>query len=114
MRGTRWLLLVAIAVLMGGIVFQYRTQQQVLRRQAPPKPEALPLDLNSTAEEWHWEQTENKQPFRKTVEITAKNFKQVKESSRVDLERVELRLYHKDDSAFDLVKSAAASFYSTE
>ena len=114
MRGTRWLLLVAIAVIIGGIAAKYQAQRKALRQQAPPRPEALPLDLNSSAEEWHWEQTENKQPFRKTVEITARNFKQAKESSRVDLEQVELRLFHKDDAAYDLIKSAAAAFFANE
>lgn len=114
MRGTRWLLLVAIAAIVGGIAVTYRAQRSALEKQAPAKPKALPADLNSSAEHWHWEQTESKEPFRKTRVIDARNFRQVKDTSRVELEGVEVRAFHKDGDVYDLVKSAAASFQATE
>ena len=114
MRGTRWLLLVAIAAIVGGIAVTYRTQKKALTRGALPRPKELSPELNSSAEKWHWERTEDKQPFRKTVEIDARGCKQIKESSQVELEGVELRLYHKDDLAFDLITSAQASFLASE
>ena len=40
MRGMRWLLLVAIAAILGGVVYQYRAQKEILARNAPPTPAA--------------------------------------------------------------------------
>jgi lipopolysaccharide export system protein LptA len=114
MRGTRWLLLVAIVLIVGGIAATYRAQRKALRHSAPGKPESLSTDLNSSAKNWHWVQTDLKPPFRKIVEMEAENFAQLKGVDRVDLQRVQLKIYHKDDEAFDLVKSAAASFFRQE
>ena len=38
MRGTRWLLLVAIAVILTGIAITYRAQKKVIEAGAPPTP----------------------------------------------------------------------------
>ncbi len=111
MRGARWLLLVAMAVIIGAVGLTYRAQKRILRDQAPSPPAALPLELNSSAVNWHWRETNQN---RSTVEIWAKDFKQVKDSSRVDLTQVELRLYKKDGDSFDLIKSAAAAFFAGE
>ena len=107
MRGTRWLLLLAIAAVLGGVAVTYKAQRKALQKEAPPQPAALSLDLNSSAENWHWTQTEGN---RTAVEITAKDFRQIKEDSRVELRQVELKSFHKDGDAYDLVRSAAATF----
>lgn len=111
MRGTRWLLVLAILAILGGVSATYRLQKRVLQSQAPAKPAALPLELNSAAEDWRWQQTSG---GRTVVEITARNVRQVKETSQVELEKVELRLYHQDGTVFDLVKSAQAQFSQSE
>ena len=38
MRGMRWLLLVAIAAILGGVVYQYRAQKKLLAGSAPAAP----------------------------------------------------------------------------
>ncbi len=112
MRGARWLLLVAMAVIVGGVSLTYRAQKEILRGQAPPKPPALPPELNSSANQWHWTETDAK--GCKTANIQADDFREVKDSSRVDLRNVALKLYKKCSGDFDLVKSAGAQFFASE
>src|SRR5437868_6446504 len=54
MRGTRWLLILAILAILGGIGATYRLQRRILATQAAPKPARMPLDLKSSAEDWVW------------------------------------------------------------
>jgi lipopolysaccharide export system protein LptA len=109
MRGTRWLILVAIAAILGGVATTYRRQKTALEQQAPPKPKALPLDLASSAEDWHHTQyfpgTSNP-----SVEIWAHRLGQSKDNSRIDLENVELHIFHQESGQYDRVKSARAQF----
>jgi len=107
MRGTRWLILVAILALLGGVGATYRLQQRVLQAEAPQKPSALPVDQNVAAENWHWTQTDG---TRTIVDIRARKFGQSQDDTRVDLENVELRLFHKDGSQYNLVRSKRAQF----
>src|SRR5579885_3570757 len=107
MRGTRWLILVAILAILGGVGVTYRLQQRILQQHAPPKPKPLPRELNSTREDWHYSQSDAK---RTIVEIQAKKFGQSADNSHVLLEDVELRIFHQDGSEYDLVHSAQAEF----
>jgi lipopolysaccharide export system protein LptA len=113
MRGTRWLVLVAIAAILGGVGLTYRAQKKVLREQAPPQPAALPTELNSSAKHWHFTDTDLK---TNTViaEIDAEDFRQVKDSDRVDLKNVTISIPNKDGATNDVVKSAAAAFFSSD
>ena len=113
MRGTRWLVLVAIAAILGGVGLTYRAQKKVLREQAPPKPAALPKELNSSAAHWHFTDTDLK-TNSVIAEIEAEDFRQVKDSDRVDLKNVTIQIPNKDDASYDVVKSAAASFFSSD
>ncbi len=111
MRGTRWLLLVAIAAIIAGLGLTYRAEKKAIRAQAPPKPASLPDDLNSSAENWTYTQSN---ASTTTVEVTAKDALEAKDSSRVDLKGVTLKLHDKRGGTYDLVTSAAASYYKTE
>jgi len=84
MRGPRWLLLLAIAAILGGIVFTYRAQKRSAAAHAPAKPKELPDDLHSSAQLWHWVETDAKTGHVR-ADITAEDFREVKDSSRVDL-----------------------------
>ena len=113
MRGTRWLVLVAIAAILGGVGLTYRAQKKVLREQAPPQPAALPTELNSSAQHWHFTDTDLK-TNSVIAEIDAEDFRQVKDSDRVDLKNVTISIPNKDDATNDVVKSAAAAFFSSD
>ena len=107
MRRTRWLLLAAIAALIGAVGGSYYIQRRIQLSNAPQIPAALPLGVNATANDWHWAHSEGDRPI---VDVRAKDFRQIQEPSKFELKGVELRLYHKDGKQFDLVKSAHAEF----
>jgi lipopolysaccharide export system protein LptA len=111
MRGTRWLLLLAIAAILTGVGLTYRIQKRTLQDAAPPRPQPLPVELNSSAEHWEYHVTDS---GREVAYIEAANVAQVKDSSRVDLKDVTLKLRNPDDKTYNLVKSAAASFNANE
>jgi lipopolysaccharide export system protein LptA len=111
MRGARWLLLLAMVAIVGTVGLTYRAQKRILRDQAPAKPKALPPELNFSAENYHLRKSGKDGTL---VEIWAKDFKQVKDSSRVELTGVELRLFLKQGDTYDLIKSAAATFFAAE
>ncbi len=108
MRGTRWLLLVAIAAIVSGIGLTYRAEKKAIRAQAPAKPASLPDELNSSAEDWTYSETNANSSI---VQISAKDALEARDSSRVDLKGVVLKLYKKHSGTYDLVKSAAASYF---
>jgi lipopolysaccharide export system protein LptA len=112
MRGARWLLLVAMAAIIGGVSLTYRAQRKILRDGAPAKPAALPPDLNSSSKNWRWTETDSK--GCKTANIEADETREVKDTSRVELKNVALKLYKHCGDTFDLVKSASGTFFSTE
>src|ERR1019366_233660 len=84
MRGMRWLLLVAIAAILGGVVYQYRAQKRLLARNAPTATAPLSTDLKSSAEHWQHRDTDVKTGRIKS-DTDAESMQQVKDASRVDL-----------------------------
>jgi lipopolysaccharide export system protein LptA len=109
MRGARWLLLVAIAAILGGVAVKYRASKKAQHDQAIPAPAALSTDLNSSAQHWQYRDTDHK-TGRIMADIDAEGMQQVKDSLRVDLKNVTMKLYNKPGDKYDLVKSAAAAF----
>jgi lipopolysaccharide export system protein LptA len=109
----RWLLLVAIAAILGGVVYQYRAQKRLLARDTPVAPTPLSTDLKSSSEHWHYRDTDLKTGSIKS-DIDAESMQQVKDASRVDLKSVAMKIYGKDGRTYDLVKSAAATFNTGE
>src|SRR5689334_10731318 len=103
MKGARWLLLAAMVLIVTGVSLTYRAQKKVRHDESPPAPAELPAELNSAAQHWQW--TETDAQGCKTANIDAEDFKQVKDSSRVDLKGVGLKLYKHCSDTYDLVKS---------
>jgi lipopolysaccharide export system protein LptA len=111
MRGARWILLVAIAAILGGIVVAYRIQKKILQQQAPAKPQPLPAEVTSAAAQYTFCQYNGN---RKIVCIQADDSRQSRDSSRVDLKGVTLEVYNKTATSYDLIKSASATFFTGE
>jgi LPS export ABC transporter protein LptC len=107
MRRTRWLLLLAILVILGGIGITYRTQRQVLQKQAPAKPPMLPTEISGVREGFKSTRTE---AGKNKWEIAAAKVRQEKDSSQTHLEQVTLKIYNKTGDKYGLVKSANAEF----
>jgi len=111
MRGTRWLILVAIILLLGGVAATYRLQKSVLHDEAPAKPAAMAPELSSAAQDWSWiETSEPPGPTRTICRITAKDARQAKDSNHVELEQVELRMPSMHTETYNLVHSAHADY----
>lgn len=106
-RRARPLFLLAILGISGYLAYTYRLRMEEQRRNAPPVPKALPLDLNATASDWHWEKSTGDGP---AVSVRARNFRQIKEPSQFELEKVELKIYRKDGKTFDHILSDRAVF----
>lgn len=113
MRGMRWLLLVAIAAILGGVVYQYRAQKELLAGNAPASQVPLSTGLKSSAQHWQYRDTDLKTGRIKS-DIDAESMQQVKDASRVDLKNVTMKIYGKDGKTYNLVKSAAATFNTAE
>ena len=108
MRGTRWLLLVAIAAILGGIGYKYRMQREMLLRDRPAAPASLAAELNGKSQGWKMVEKDHA-TGRLLYEIGAESMQQAS-NSRVELKGVVMKLYAKDDKTYNLVKSAAASY----
>jgi lipopolysaccharide export system protein LptA len=110
MRGTRWLILVAIILLLGGVAATYRLQKRELHDEARAKPESMAAELSSAAQDWSWVETSEPPDSRTICIIKAKDARQVKDSSHVELERVELRMPSMHADTYNLVHSAHAEY----
>ena len=107
MRGTRWLLLVAIVAILAGIAATYRAQKRALAGKSPPKPAQLPLSVMGTRDDFHWTRRDG---GRTLAEIHASQLKQEKDSNQVHLEQVALKIFNKAGDEYNLVKCANAEF----
>src|SRR5580765_2452874 len=109
MRGMRWLLLVAIAAILGGVAYQYRAQKKLLAGNMPVVPPPLSADLSASSQHWQYRDKDLKTGRIKS-DIEAESMQQVKDASRVNLKNVTMKVYGKEGDTYDLVKSAAVTF----
>lgn len=107
MRGTRWLLLLAILAILAGIGVTYQTQKRALETHAPVKPPMLPAGLSGVRDDFQWSHDE---AGHKKWELSGHKVRQEKDSNQVHLEQVTLKIYNKTGDEYDLVKSASAEF----
>jgi lipopolysaccharide export system protein LptA len=107
MRGSRWLILAAIAFIVVALGWTYYQRIEEARRAAPAPPPKLRAGVDAAAGDWVYRQT---QGDRTTVEVRAKGFEQVKEPNQFLLNGVELKVFHQDGKKFDMVRSAKADF----
>jgi lipopolysaccharide export system protein LptA len=107
MRRSRWLLLAAIVCILVSVGATYFKRKEILASDAPPPPARLETGVDTRANDWVWVKSDGTRPV---VEVRAKSIRQIKEPSLMELSQIELRLYHKDGSEFDLVKSDKAQF----
>ncbi len=107
MRLSRWLILAAILSIIAFVLQTYIKRQQTLAREAPAPPPRLETGIDGRASDWVYTQSDGEHP---RVTVRAKSFRQVKAPSVMELDGVELQLFHKEADQFDLVRSAKAQF----
>jgi len=117
MRGTRWLLLVAIAAIIFGVGVTYRKLKKDSERKALAAPPQLPAELSATSHGWSWTAKDQKTGC-KSSEIIAQDVRQAADSSHSELSGVELHIFHKSakdcNAKYDLVRSDAATYFDSE
>jgi lipopolysaccharide export system protein LptA len=113
MRGTRWLLLVVIAAVLYGVGFTYLTKKKAIQSQVLPTPQPLPPEIAATSQQVIWTQKDQNTGCL-TVKILADTMSEQKDSGRDDLAGAKLYIYHKCEEKYDVVESAAASYYPSE
>jgi lipopolysaccharide export system protein LptA len=107
MRLSRWLILAALLAIVAFVGQTYIKRQQTLARDTPAAPPPLETGIDGRASDWVYTQSDGEHP---RVTVRAKSFRQVKAPSVMELDGVELQLFHKDGDQFDLVHSAEAQF----
>lgn len=107
MRSARGLLLLAMAGILGGVAATYFHHRKMQARRAPAPPPVLPAGVGAAAQDWQWSRNIGSRPG---VEVRAGNFRQLQNPERIELEKVQLRLYHDDGRTYDQVRCAHAVF----
>ena len=107
MRLSRWLILAALLAIVVFVGQTYIKRQQALARAKPAPPAPLEIGIEGRASDWVYTQSDGEHP---RVTVRAKSFRQVKAPSVMELNGVELQLFHKDGDKFDLVRSEKAQF----
>lgn len=107
MRRIRWLFVPAILSILVFVGATYFKRKGTLAKDAPAAPAPLETGIDARSQDWRWSKINGTCPV---VKVRARSFRQIKEPSVMELEDIELELYHKNCTQFDLVKSARAQF----
>lgn len=101
------MLLVAMVVVIAAVAGTYYQRRRIQEAEAPRLPAGLPEGVGAAARDWYWSRNIGS---RTGVEIRARNFRHLQEPERIELEDVELRLYHSEGRRWDRVRCARAVF----
>src|SRR5437667_384749 len=107
MRHTRWLFLAAIIVVVVMVGATYLKRRDILASDHPFQPKPLETGLDGRADGWAYTVFKGD---KKHFTIRARNFRSIKEPSLVELEGVELQLFHENGEKSDLFRSESAQF----
>src|SRR5438105_1373521 len=111
MRGTRWLLILAILAILAGLAATYRLQKRILLSQASAKPAKMSAELKSASEDWVYVKSEDGKP---KATLRAHKVAQSKDTGIIALEGVQLQIAGKTGDTYDSVKCDKAEFTQTE
>jgi lipopolysaccharide export system protein LptA len=107
MRLWRWLILAAIFLIVVFVGDTYIKQKARLAKDAPSPPSPLELGLDGRGQNWCWTENTGDHP---RAEVCSEKYRQITAPSTMELEGVTFKIYQKEGSQFDLVKSASAQF----
>ena len=110
-RAAPYFLFAVIVGIAGLVWYSYQQQLAVQKRNTAAPPTPLASTLNSKAEGFVYRTSEG---TRTVAELRAKDYREVKDPGFMELDQMELRLFHPDGKSFDLVKAAKGNFYPTE
>lgn len=107
MRLGRWLILAAILGIVAFVGDTYWKHRSTLFRDALAAPKSLAAGTDATASSWCYKEADG---AKETFEICATNMRDLKDPSRVELDGLKLKLYHKNDTQYDLIESDKGEF----
>src|SRR6516162_9358346 len=107
MRIGRWLILAALVAIVAFVGDTYMKRKALLDKDAPSAPPPLESGIEARGNNWCYTQSEGDRP---RVEVCAARNTQLSDPNVMQLEGVELKLYQKGSSQYDLVKSEKAEF----
>jgi lipopolysaccharide export system protein LptA len=110
-RAAPYFLFAVILGIAGLVWYSYQQQLALQKRNTAAPPQLLSSTLNSKAEGFVYRTSEG---TRTVAELRAKDYREVKDPGYMELDQMELRLFHEDGKSFDLVKAAKGNFYPTE
>jgi len=105
MRRTRWLFLCAIIFIVVAVGATYLKSKRSLERDAPARPKTLSKNFDGSFDRYCYSDQKGTTPH---VNICADHMSQSSGSTGMDLDGVDLKLYNKDGTNYDLVKTAKA------
>jgi lipopolysaccharide export system protein LptA len=105
MRRTRWLFLFAIIFIVVAVGATYLKSKRSLERDAPARPKTLSKNFDGSFDRYCYSDQKGTTPH---VNICADHMSQSSGSTAMDLDGVDLKLYNKDGTNYDLVKTAKA------
>ena len=106
MRHTRWLFLAAIIAIVVVVVAAYVKRRDILANEHPVRPTPLETGVDGRANDWQHTVFKGDQ---KQFAIHARNIREMKDSL-MELEGVELQLFHENGEKSDLIRSEKAEF----
>ena len=107
MRRIRRIFLLILILVAGAVGWIFYEQKRTQNTEKTTPPKAIPEGMSMTAQDWQWAQEGGDKP---KVHVSAKSFRQMDDPPRFDLEKVELKIFHKSGQQYDLVKSEKAEF----
>jgi lipopolysaccharide export system protein LptA len=107
MKTLRILLLLAVIVLLAVVVSDYVGTQEAGSVSGMEEPEAIPRNLDSKASRFTWSQSSSNE---RKVEIHADTFEQIRDTTLLRLDGVELLIYRSDEESYDRIVCESARF----
>jgi lipopolysaccharide export system protein LptA len=105
MRRTRWLFLFAIISIVFAVGATYLKRKGNLERDAPARPKTLARNFDGSFSKWCYS---DQKGTTQHVHLCAETMKESAGSTGLDLDGVDLKLYNKEGTQYDLVKTQKA------
>jgi lipopolysaccharide export system protein LptA len=107
MRIGRWLILAAILAIIAFVGDTYWKGRLTFLKDPLAAPKSLDDRTDSNAVSWCDKESDG---ARETFEICAVNARELKDPKRMELDGLKLKLYHKNDTEYDLIESEKGEF----
>jgi enoyl-CoA hydratase/carnithine racemase len=104
-------LLLGVALILTAVAWDYFDVRRAGLAVRLAEPGHMPSHLDAQATRWTWSQSTGD---RRSVEGSAASVRQTKDTGVLELDEVELRIFHEGGQSFDLVETRNALIYSRD